>query len=103
MINNKIIRGILVAFLLCGLVLIAGCSIKPARPTETVPQATNNELTAETGKETETTQTELAVDDASLVSLRQALVETPQLFAAAYLGYPEIIDQDIQADPFATS
>ena len=100
MINNKIIRGILVAFLLCGLVLIAGCSIKPARPTETVPQATNNEPTAETGKETEPTQTELAVDDASLVSLRQALVETPQLFAAAYLGYPEVIDQDIQADPF---
>lgn len=99
--KNKIIRGILAAFLLCSLVLTAGCSIKPSKPTETVPQATNNEPPAETGKESEPTQTELVVEDTSLVSLRQALLETPQLFAAAYLGCREITDQDMQADPFA--
>lgn len=29
------------------------------------------------------------------------MVETPQLFAAAYLGYLENIDQEAQADPYA--
>ena len=37
-----------------------------------------------------------ASDDPSLVIFRQAMVETPQLFAAAYFGY---VPQD--ADPFA--
>ncbi len=91
--KNKIIRCILVAFLLCSLVLTAGCSKKPAEPTKTATDITQPPKQTETAAPTETTQ---APTDASLVSLRQAMIETPQLFAAAFFGY---VPQD--ADPFA--
>ena len=39
--------------------------------------------------------------DASLNALRQAMVETPQLFAVAFFGYHETMDSDLPVDPFA--
>ena len=44
--------------------------------------------------------TPLRLDDASLVSLRQAMVETPQMYAVAYFGYQNNWDSDIPVDPF---
>ena len=38
---------------------------------------------------------------ASLNSLRQAMIETPQLFAVAYFGYHETLDSPLPVDPFA--
>ena len=39
--------------------------------------------------------------DASLTSLRQAMIETPQLFAVAYFGYHETLDSQLPVDSFA--
>ena len=84
----------LVAILLCCLLLLmAGCfkSIKlPEIPTERVS----------TGPEETTGVVEPAAAVASLNSLRQAMVETPQLFAVAYFGYQDTWDSDIPVDPF---
>ena len=84
----------LVAILLCCLLLLmAGCfkSIKlPEIPTEHVS----------TGPEETTGVVEPAAAVASLNSLRQAMVETPQLFAVAYFGYQDTWDSDIPVDPF---
>lgn len=88
----------LVAVLLCGiLLLMTGCG-KPAK----LPEAPTAPVAVHPTDTTEATDAEESeAQDASLVSLRQAMVETPQLFAVAYLGYPESIDPDVQADPFA--
>ena len=88
------IRYRLVAILLCSLLLLmAGCfkSIKlPEVPTESVS----------TGPEETTGVTEPVAAVASLNSLRQAMVETPQLFAVAYFGYHDTIDSDLPVDPY---
>ena len=39
-------------------------------------------------------------DDASLASLRQAMMETPQLFAVSYFGYHDTVDSDLPVDPY---
>lgn len=73
------------AILLCGILLLAaGCgkSVElPEKPVTGLPKAPG-----------ETTNPRL--EDASLVSLRQAMIETPQLFAVAYFGYHDTIDSD---------
>ena len=82
------LRYPLVAILLCSLLLLSSGCAKPTPLTEppaaviTVPE--------------ETTVT----PDAALNSLRQALVGTPQVFAAAYFGYQNNWDSDIPVDPF---
>ena len=77
------------AILLCVLLLTAGCG-KPVEPPEK-PVADPTTVPAEA--------TDPVLDDASLVSLRQAMIETPQLFAVAYFGYHDTIDSDLPVDP----
>ena len=89
-----------IAFLLCGL-LLTGCrNAAPAQtiPTDTIPASTGN---VETSAPTE--ESAFQMDDsayAALVSLRQAMIGTPQGFAVAYFGYV-LPDGDSPVDPFA--
>ena len=75
----------LAAILLSGILLLtAGCSKPidlPEKPT-VPPEAT-----------------EAISEDTSLFSLRQAMVETPQVFAVAYFGYQNNWDSDLPVDP----
>ena len=88
------------ALLLIGSLLLAGCASKPNEQGQTQPPETSK--AAEVSDATQGTQTdgtEPTADtsaESSLASLRQAMAETPQLFAAAFFGYAA---QD--ADPFA--
>lgn len=76
------------AVLLCGMLLLtAGCSKAVEEP-----ENTTQNVFAET--------TPPRSGDASLVSLRQAMIETPQLFAVAYFGYHDTVDSDLPADPY---
>ena len=67
--------------LLIGSLLLSGCASLPGDQNETQP-TNSSEATNDS-------------EDPSLVIFRQAMVETPQLFAAAFFGY---VPQD--ADPF---
>ena len=99
----KKIHKIAVVLLSVILLFTAGCS-KPADNPDMPPENVTTEPTVatEATERTEATeQTEPAPNDASLVSLRQAMVETPQVFAVAYFGHPESVDPDTQPDPFA--
>lgn len=88
------IRYRLMPILLCSLLLfMAGCS-KPVKLPEVPTVGTT------TGPEETTGIAEPAAADASLNSLRQAMVGTPQLFAVAYFGYQNNWDSDIPVDPF---
>lgn len=83
----------IIALLLAGILLLTtGCGNSTDSPAEgPVPAET---VTAE--------QTAAPVSaEASLNSLRQAMVETPQLFAVAYFGYHETPDSPLPVDPFA--
>ena len=76
------------AVLLCGMLLLtAGCSKAVEEP-----ENTTENVFAET--------TPPRSGGASLVSLRQAMIETPQLFAVAYFGYHDTVDSDLPADPY---
>lgn len=82
------------SLLCCFLLFMAGCS-EPIHPPE-VPAVGST-----TGQEETPEATEPApADDVSLTSLRQAMVETPQIFAVAYFGYHDTIDSDAPVDPF---
>lgn len=72
------------------LLLAAGC----AKPID-LPEKPTADMAAEPAEATES-----VLDDASLVSLRQAMVETEQLFAVAYFGYHDTIDSDLPVDPY---
>ena len=88
------IRYCFAAGLLCFLLLLmTGCS-KPIKLPEVSTVGTT------TGPEETTGIAEPAAADASLNSLRQAMVGTPQLFAVAYFGYQYNWDSDIPVDPF---
>ena len=94
----------LMAILLCCLLLLtAGCA-KPTEPPEvsTAGATTGSEETTGVTEPEETAEiTEPAdAEDASLHSLRQAMMETPQLFAVAYFGYHDTIDSDDPVDPY---
>ena len=71
-------------------------------------------LSAGCGKSSDTTEDQTVIPtvpateapepiaaDASLTSLRQAMIETPRLFAVAYFGYHDTMDSDAPVDPFA--
>lgn len=89
----------------CMLLCLAACGGEPAPTTGTkAPEPTKGQIpetteaapaSAATPTTEPTTPTE-DWEDPSLVIFRQAMVETPQLFAAAFFGY---VPQD--ADPFA--
>ena len=70
--------------------LLTGCTVPIGEEKQTQP----SETTAPSVSEPDPTAS--VSDDPSLLIFRQAMVETPQLFAAAFLGY---VPQD--ADPFA--
>jgi len=88
------------AILLIGSLLMAGCTFKPNEQGQVKPpQAANPSVTPGESQDTQVNKTEPAAnasDDPSLVIFRQDMVETPQLFAAAFFGY---VPQE--ADPFA--
>lgn len=89
--QSRHIRLLIAALLAFSLIITAGCTDEPDAPTETPASATANTTLA-------TAPSEAA---ASLNSLRQALVETPQLFAVAYFGYHYNADSDLPVDPIA--
>ena len=72
---------------------MAGCS-KPIK----LPEVPTVGVT--TGPEETIGVTEPEAADASLNSLRQAMVGTPQLFAVAYFGYQHNWDSDLPVDHF---
>lgn len=75
--------------------LLAGCASSPDRQetakTTDAPVAT---------QDTQTQPNAILPDDPSLVIFRQAMTETPQLFAAAFFGYAPQESAE-RADPFA--
>lgn len=94
--------GILCAIVLIGNLLLVGCTAPPVEQEQTLPAETTN-----TVEDPGTTQDALpdetqpdASDDPSLVMFRQALIDTPQVFAAAYFGYVPPA-ADMPADPRA--
>ena len=74
--------------LLIGSSLLSGCTSQPAKQGQTQPTGTTK--TTEVLEQTQTDNTEPSAntsDDSSLVIFRQAMTETPQLFAVAFFGY----------------
>jgi len=112
---SKNCRIFFVVFLICGL-LLTGCDLTHNKPDQTIPTDTGNSVEnpdntetlattegTQTTESTQATESPQETDDsaaASLVSLRQALVGTPQQFAVAYLGYA-LPDGNNPADPYA--
>lgn len=96
-------------FLLIGCFMLSGCGVIDDVLERFIPAATGGtEHPEDTGtlttpEATQDTQKDQGMDDfaiASLVSLRQALVGTPQQFAVAYFGYV-LPDGNTPADPYA--
>ncbi len=92
----KRILAIILCLILC-LGIFAGCKDKTGDPAETSEDT--SDITAEVTSEPDVKDTEEITEpdpseeaSASLVSLRQAMIETPQLFAAAYIGLTDTMD-----------
>ena len=88
----------------CMLLCLAACggdnnpttgTTEPEPTNGQIPETTEATHTSDTTPTTEATVPTEDWEDPSLVIFRQAMVETPQLFAAAFFGY---VPQD--ADPF---
>ena len=89
-------RIICVLLSACLLLCLAACGGNQ-NPTTGSTASTTEQLTQPTdATHTSTTVPTEHTEDPSLIIFRQAMVETPQLFAAAFFGY---VPQD--ADPFA--
>ena len=85
------------AALLSGILLLAGCAgSSEDLNTTTQPPAVGQEENTVAAE-----QADAASAQTSLNSLRQAMVETPQLFAVAYFGYHDTLDSDEPVDPYA--
>ena len=93
---------ILCVLLLIGSLLLTGCTGPSGAQEQTQPsEITDTTEDPGTVQDTQTDETEPeASDDPSLAIFRQAMVETPQVFAAAYFGYA-LPDGDMPADPRA--
>lgn len=92
----KIRYRLTAALLCCILLLMVGCA-KPIK----LPELPTAGATTEPDETAGTAESTAAVPyDTSLSSLRQAMVETPQLFAVACFGYHDTIDSDAPVDPF---
>ena len=84
------------ALICCILLFMAGCA-KPIK----LPEVPTAGATTEPDETAGTAESTAAVPyDTSLSSLRQAMVETTQLFAVACFGYHDTIDSDAPVDPF---
>lgn len=104
---KKILTVVLAMMLMIG--IFAGCdksadssretAVGGSRIPGTRPTPQGEISPEETALETQPTAQEMA--DASLNSLQQAMVETPQLFAVAYFGYYDTIDSDAPVDPYS--
>ena len=88
-----------VASLICGLLLTGCMSDLPEQtvPTGSVPAGTEPSVPEET---VPTIEAVPPMDAASLVSLRQTMIGTPQGFAVGYFGYM-LPDGDKPVDPYA--
>jgi len=84
------------AVLLISSLLLTGCAAPSGDENQTQPPETTAPEITTAPPVTETEPPATEPEDPSLLIFRQAMVETPQLFAAAFLGY---VPQD--ADPFA--
>ena len=103
-------RIICVLLSVCMLLSLVACggdndpstgTTEPAAPTEgneptKIPETTDSTLASDVTPTTEPPAPTEDCDDPSLAIFRQAMVETPQLFAAAFFGY---VPQN--TDPFA--
>lgn len=98
-------RVICVLLSVCMLLCLAACSgdnnpttgtTEPEPTNGQIPETTEATHTSDTTPTTEPTMSTEDWEDPSLLIFRQSMVETPQLFAAAFFGY---VPQD--ADPFA--
>lgn len=97
--NYKKWSNIFCVLLLIGSLLLSGCTAPSGEQGQTQPSETTNTTEDPGTMQADETEPD-ASDDPSLVIFRQAMVETPQLFAAAFFGYaPQTSDQG--ADPFA--
>ena len=106
---RKSCRMFCIIFLICGF-LLAGCgpamkALDQTAPTDAGNIVENPENTGipETAEGTQAAENIQETDDsaaASLVSFRQALVDTPQQFAVAYFGYA-LPDGNLPVNPFA--
>lgn len=68
--------------------LLTGCTKPADEKNDAQPEnQMDNTQPADTTEDTHNELSENDSDDASLVSLRQAMTETPQVFAAAFFGY----------------
>lgn len=100
--KTKLIQIMTAVLLICCMVFASGCAEKPEDPAQThtaqtKPAGAGKEtVPADTGANTESPET----GDAELVSLRQAMTGTSQLFAVAYFGYHDVMDSDLPVDPF---
>lgn len=84
------------AVMLCAaMLLMAGCAQSAGEPETTA--AVTNATEATQGTDAPTEQN---ADAASLNSLRQAMVGTPQVFAVAYFGYHASMDDQPPVNPF---
>ena len=94
--------SILCVLVLIGSLLLAGCTAPSGPQEQTQPsEITNTTEDPTVAQDTQPDETEPEVwDDSSLVIFRQGMVETPQVFAAAYFGYA-LSDGDTPADPRA--
>ena len=81
--------------------MFAGCEKSPEPSKETTVGGSQTPGTLPKPQDVSTpTEAAPAEPDTSLISLRQAMVETPQLFAVAYFGYHDTIDSDAPVDPY---
>lgn len=100
--KTKFMQMMTAVLLICCLVFVSGCGGKSKAPTgsdtaQTKPSGIGKESEpADGGTDTGSPET----GDAELVSLRQAMTGTSQLFAVAYFGYHETMDSDLPVDPF---
>ena len=92
--------SILYALVLIGSLLLAGCTAPSGNQEQTLPsEITSTMEDSGTAQDTLPDETQPdAPDDPSLVMFRQALIDTPQVFAAAYFGYV-LPNADVPADP----
>lgn len=95
--SAKLFRITVALLVLLGMLAAAGCGKKPKKelpmPDITLPSTESTE-------QTEPEPTQEVPQDASLVSLRQAMVGTDAKFAVAYFGYIDMADPEFAVDPY---
>ncbi len=94
--SSVCIRIFAAVLLVCGMILTAGCMEQTPLPTPTAPQPVTQPKPVDTVPPT----TEPSAGEIALNSLRQGMVETPQIFAVAYLGYHTDWNSGLPVDPF---